>query len=142
MNKQSEEVKLELLKVNNRCIQIEEDSVLGKLLLVIKEYLEDEYDICYESIEKLYSESIENDGLIPFAHTTLEDNKLIHIDVGFDLANLKMVQKIHGTNSLVHEEYHDFEDLNDVIDELQWCDFNALIYHEASDEYLINTLIG
>lgn len=120
-------------------LDIKEDSALRRLIEAIDDLFERMYDR-KDSVEEIFMEGLKNEGLVPMAYSTLEDDETIEVKAMFDLNNLMMVTSIQGTNSLVHQETKLFNDVDEVIEDFQWCDFECLTSYSADADWLIKTL--
>lgn len=106
----------------------------------IQAFIEMEYDSEFEDCEALLQHTINGMMFIPLAHTTLEDDEDIQIQTNLDVQNRKLIKRVTGSNSLVHEEAKFYKDDDTMINAIEQYTFEELIYLEADTDWLIKVL--
>lgn len=133
--------KLSTQIINGLKLELDSNQEIAKVLTALKSFLSEEFDTYFESIDELFKESITNGGLIPLGYTTLEQEELIDINLGFDLVNLQLVKSANGTNGLDYKNYESYETVQMALESISAYEFDELIHFDVGSNWLINTLI-
>lgn len=121
-------------------LDIKEDSDLRRVIEAIDELFERMYDK-KDGVEEIFIEGVKFRGMLPMAYTTLPEEEDIHIQTVFDLVNLTIIKSFQGLNSLSYEEKIVFNDVNEVIEQLECYDFDCLVSYNVEPEWLIEYLL-
>lgn len=110
------------------------------VLQSIKTFLENEYETEFNDTESLLQHTMTELVVIPIAYTTLEDDEDLEIQTSLDIQNRKLIKRVTGSNTLVHEEAEFYENDESMITAIEQYTFNELIYLEADSDWLIKVL--
>ncbi|MCG1072138.1 hypothetical protein K4P50_11215 [Staphylococcus epidermidis] len=109
-------------------------------LHAIKEFLFNEYDTEFDSLEDMIKEVLSLNLSIPIAYTTLEDDEDIQIQVYLEINNNKLTKRVSGSNTLAHEEVEFFKNEEEMLEAIHYLTFDELISLNADTDWLIQTL--
>lgn len=110
------------------------------ILQSIKAFLETEYETKFSDAESVLQHTMTEMVVIPIAYTTLENDEDLEIQTSLDIQNRKLVKRVTGNNSLVHEEVEFYKNDKSMIAAIEQYTFNELIYLEADSDWLIKVL--
>lgn len=110
------------------------------VLQSIKTFLENEYETKFSDTESLLQHTMTELVVIPIAYTTLEDDEDLEIQTSLDIQNRKLIKRVTGSNTLIHEEVEFYENDESMITAIEQYTFNELIYLEADSDWLIKVL--
>ncbi|HEK6547227.1 hypothetical protein [Staphylococcus caprae] len=109
-------------------------------LYAIKEFLFNEYDTEFDSLEDMIKEVLSLNLSIPIAYTTLADDEDIQIQVYLEVNNNKLTKRVSGSNTLTHEEVEFFKNEEEMLEAIHYLTFDELISLKADTDWLIQTL--
>lgn len=109
-------------------------------LHAIKEFLFNEYDTEFDSLEDMIKEVLSLNLSIPIAYTTLEDDEDIQIQVYLELKYQKLTKRVTGSNTLAHEEVEFFKNEEEMLEAIQYFTFDELVSLKADTDWLIQIL--
>lgn len=114
------------------------EEIKNKIKKLIMDYLNNEFDISYNSIEEFDKDNPENKPY-DLAYTTLDgsDNYEHEIQVSFDLNTLTLITKIDET---IIESIDYTNNIPELLDDLKHCDFSDYIRINKSDDELNDLL--
>ena len=94
-------------------------------LHAIKEFLFNEYDTEFDSLEDMIKEVLSLN---------------LQIQVYLEINNNKLTKRVSGSNTLTHEEVEFFKNEEEMLEAIHYLTFDELISLNADTDWLIQTL--